>query len=149
MMEIYHLKATESALSNEKCDSQKRQALVKLLNTGSAVKYKNSSQHSHQKPLTKIFIVKTIVGPLYLRFSHGTKFFLFHLLVTWYQLHKFIATLSSLSYLLALELFFPTSWPSKFFGKIHIYAPLKFIDLLRYSSFKISRKLFKFRSTCS
>lgn len=63
-MEIYHLKATESALSNEKCDSQKRQALVKLLNTGSAVKYKNSSQHSHQKPLTKIFIVKTIVGAI-------------------------------------------------------------------------------------
>ena len=62
--------------------------------------------------------------------------FLFHLLVTKYQLHKFIATLSSLPYLLALELFFPTSWPSKFFSKIHIYAPLKFIDLLRYSSLK-------------
>ena len=75
-MEIYHLKATESAWSNEKYDSQKRQALVKLLNTGSAVKYKNSSEHSHQKPLTKIFIVKTIVGATIFKVSHGTKFFI-------------------------------------------------------------------------
>ena len=75
-MEIYHLKATESAWSNEKYDSQKRQALVKLLNTGSAVKYKNSSEHSHQKPLTKIFIIKTIVGAIIFKVSHGTKFFI-------------------------------------------------------------------------
>ena len=76
-MEIYHLKATESAGSNEKCDSQKRQTLVKLLNTGSAVKYKNSSEHSHQKPLTKIFIVKTIAKAIICKVSHGTNFFYF------------------------------------------------------------------------
>ena len=75
-MEIYHLKATESAWSNEKCDSQKRHALVKLFNTGSAVKYKNSSEHSHKKPLTKIFIVKTIAKAIIFKVPHDTKFFI-------------------------------------------------------------------------
>ena len=49
-MEIYHLKATESAWSNEKCDSQKRHALVKLFNTGSAVKYKNWQDTAIKNP---------------------------------------------------------------------------------------------------